>query len=545
MRITGQIKCAVVVCLVTVSVASPASATEWPRRLFLVHDVPQTLQSSASSPLHDVAEGPDGRVLVATGGALSVGGDVSVLMPEGGSRTLAHFSANNPLAAGSAFGIGTGAGGAVLAVQALSSEVSRLGPTGEIRAVAGSGKAGFGGDGGPATAAQINPGNAQLAGVTAAVDGSIVFTDTWNNRVRRVRPDGIIETIAGTGPSVGSPGFSCHLAALCMPTDVVAMPDGSVVIVDHGRGRIRRVAADGTMATIAGNGRDPFDPAASDGEGDPATTVPLLLPIGVTRLPDGDVVFSHGSRIARIDRAGRYHEVLRFRPVFFGDAPAEREMADFAGRQVYDAPAGVAATREGGLLMAAGDVYYLAPVRTRRTLVRIHGARLQRRKLKLDIEASRRARASARITRRGRLLAGTARSVVGGENRLELRRQRRRTFGTGPALVSVAVRRPDGATASDTVQLYLGRTLGKEYVKVELAGRFVDETPLRACRRFGARRVDCVYSGARSCEQVVSFTLRRSGVIWWNVYGCNDGSDAFRRDPRFEGAARPLELPVG
>jgi len=79
--------------------------------------------------------------------------------------------------------------------------VRRVWPDGTISTVAGTGKAGFAGDGGPATATELN----LVHGVAVLTDGSLVLADAANHRIRRVSPSGAITTVAGTGV----PGFSC------------------------------------------------------------------------------------------------------------------------------------------------------------------------------------------------------------------------------------------------------------------------------------------------------------------------------------------------
>lgn len=211
---------------------------------------------------------------------------------------------------------------------------------------------------------------------------------------------------------------------------------------------------------------------------------------------------------------------------------------DFAGRQELERPHGIAATREGGVLIAAGNAYYLAPRRTRRTLVAIRGARVSERKVTVDLEASRAAQATLTIHRGGRTIARVSRAVGAGQGQLQASRR----FVSAPYDVRVTLRGEDGARARDVLQLYLGRSLNKWFVENTLTGRFVDETSLRVCRRFGSRRIDCAYASDEWCEQVISFTLRRTGVIWWRSYGCEDPRNPFRRRLGTKSSGRPLVL---
>jgi sugar lactone lactonase YvrE len=130
-------------------------------------------------------------------------------------------------------------------------------------AVAGDGSGGFGGDGGPATAAQLN--DARRVAIDAA--GNLFIADTANNRVRKVdAATGLISTIAGTGDfDFTGDGGPATAAAMNYVTSVDVDAAGNVYIVDADNYRIRRVDTAGVITTIAGTG---FDGFAGDG-GDP------------------------------------------------------------------------------------------------------------------------------------------------------------------------------------------------------------------------------------------------------------------------------------
>ena len=111
---------------------------------------------------------------------------------------------------------------------------------------------GFAGDGGPAVAAQLDGSQ----GVAIAADGSTLIADTRNSAVRRVAPNGIITTIAGTTtPGFSGDGGPATAAELDSPTDVAVLADGSVLVSDTGNNRVRRIAPDGTIITVAGSTR--------------------------------------------------------------------------------------------------------------------------------------------------------------------------------------------------------------------------------------------------------------------------------------------------
>jgi hypothetical protein len=108
--------------------------------------------------------------------------------------------------------------------------------------VAGTGVGGFSGDGGPATAAELNNPHA----VAALPDGGFLVADTLNNRVRRVTPQGVITTVAGTGVAgFSGDGGSASVATLDLPKAVAVLPDAAgFLVADSANDRVRRVAVD-------------------------------------------------------------------------------------------------------------------------------------------------------------------------------------------------------------------------------------------------------------------------------------------------------------
>lgn len=122
---------------------------------------------------------------------------------------------------------------------------------GMIETVAGTGEPRYAGDGGPGVDAGLNwPTALELDDA-----GNLYIADTFNHAVRKLAPDGTITTVAGTGTSGfsgdGGPAFA---ADLDQPLGVAWDPDGALFIADRGNFRVRKVAPDGTIDTVAGNG---------------------------------------------------------------------------------------------------------------------------------------------------------------------------------------------------------------------------------------------------------------------------------------------------
>ncbi|WP_424186361.1 hypothetical protein ACOBQX_00730 [Actinokineospora sp. G85] len=138
---------------------------------------------------------------------------------------------------------------AVLFTQRNGHAVQRVGADGVVSAVAGSaGRAGFAGDGGPASSALLNA----PRGLAVAPDGTRYIADTGNNRVRRVAVDGTITTIAGTGERAETgDGGPATRAALVEPSSIAVAPDGTVYVGARESGLIRKITPDGAISTFA------------------------------------------------------------------------------------------------------------------------------------------------------------------------------------------------------------------------------------------------------------------------------------------------------
>ena len=169
-------------------------------------------------------------------------------------------------------------------------------PRGTITTIAGTGAAGFSGDGGQGSNAQLDT----PTGVAVDTDGHVFISDTSNRRVRMISPDGTITTVAGNGGAGGGGDGGPATEAGVEPTDVAVDGEGSLYIAESAF-RIRKVTNPaggalesatkglpaGTITTIAGTGLAGFD-----GDGGPTTNADLNSPRGVTVDAVGNVYFS-------------------------------------------------------------------------------------------------------------------------------------------------------------------------------------------------------------------------------------------------------------
>jgi ribosomal protein S11 len=195
-------------------------------------------------------------------------------------------------------GIAVVPGGGFVFAAPFVPAVRSVGNDGRITTVAGTAAPGFSGDGGPATAAQLN----LVHGVALLPDGGMVLADTSNHRIRRVTPDGTITTVAGTGTfgfsGDGGPATAAQIAA---PRGIASLPDGTILFPDSGNHRVRGISPTGVITTVAGTGTPGFS-----GDGGPALAAQLNLPFSVSPLGNGGFLIADAgnSRIRRVGADG-------------------------------------------------------------------------------------------------------------------------------------------------------------------------------------------------------------------------------------------------
>lgn len=196
-------------------------------------------------------------------------------------------------------GIVIDAQGNVIIADTFNDRVRRVDVrTGIISTIAGTGEAGFSGDGGPATQARFDG----PFGLALDPSGNLYITDTENHRIRRVDArTGMVTTVAGNGVwDFAGDGGPARDASFARPHLVLAEGDTALLIGDSFNFRIRRIdLRTGIIRTIAGSGE-----RGSGGDGGPATSAAITYMGGLAFLPNGDLLVTSLAehRIRRIDR---------------------------------------------------------------------------------------------------------------------------------------------------------------------------------------------------------------------------------------------------
>lgn len=210
--------------------------------------------------------------------------------------------------------------------------VRRVDPVGIVRTVAGGEIGGYAGDGGPATAAKLN----QIGGLAFGPDGSFYIADTWNDCIRVVDPRGVIRTLAGRG-NLESSGIPGSQARLYHPSFLVMAPDGSLYFSESEMHRVRRLTPDGLLWTVAGTGEAGFS-----GDGGPASAAHLNAPTNLAVDAGGNLYISDwfNGRIRRVRTHGAIETVLGGGRSSFFDGILGTDLINVGVRGMRSAPDG-------------------------------------------------------------------------------------------------------------------------------------------------------------------------------------------------------------
>ena len=416
-------------------------------------------------------------------------------------------------------------------------------------------------------------------------DGSVLVAEEFGDLVRRIGTDGRIHTVAGTRKRTGSGGVSgfsgdggpARRAKLSEPVGLAVLPDGSFLIADGGNNRVRRVARNGTITTVAGTGR-----GRASGDGGAATRAGIAGPVALAVQPDGGFLIAEGGgldalnlthgaggvrrvapngtistvarmqvrslvatsdggflaapgwnldqsadRIVRVDARGHRRVVAgrrdhpngawaKFRPSLLnGISPLAAHV-----ETEYLAPA-----RDGGVLFNdLVRIRYWAPARPRRLAVAVEPATLTSPlALRAHVRLSRPARVVAQVWRDGRVVRRASRRLPAGQQTIAL--GDRVAPGRYVLRVTASARGSVPRRVSDAVVVFPGGRLPLDAARSELT-RFLRRGavfpfagPSRAavitsCERLSRTRARCaIERPKKQCSVSVDVVLRRDGSV--------------------------------
>jgi len=169
--------------------------------------------------------------------------------------------------------------------------------SGIISSVVGTGIPGFSGDGGAASAAQLY----RPLGLAFDTYSNLFISDYWNHKIRKVDSAGIITTVAGTTAGFSGDNYSAVSSQLYFPAGIATDAQNNLYIADSYNNRVRKIDSIGMITTIAGNGSYTFS-----GDGGQATSASLKQPYGVAVNKNGEIFISdyYNDRVRKVDASG-------------------------------------------------------------------------------------------------------------------------------------------------------------------------------------------------------------------------------------------------
>ncbi|MCH8823981.1 MAG: hypothetical protein IH984_10775, partial [Planctomycetes bacterium] len=212
------------------------------------------------------------KVDAATGDISTVAGGGSLQTGDGALATAAWT--NTP------YDVAVDAAGNIYIADTFNHRIRKVDiGTGLISTIGGTGVQGYGGDGGAATAALLDT----PSGIAVDSGGNVIFSDTVNQRIRKITPGGTISTVAGTGAGgfAGDDGPATD-AKIKSPHGIAIDDSDNIYFADTDNSRIRKFTDGGTITTVAGIGQ-----AGYSGDGGFATSAKINKPKGLWVVDNG------------------------------------------------------------------------------------------------------------------------------------------------------------------------------------------------------------------------------------------------------------------
>ena len=249
-----------------------------------------------------------------------------------GTGTTARFDSPS--------GVAVDNDGNVYVADTRNNRIRKITPEGVVSTLAGSTK-GYQ-DGAGAVAQFYEP-----AGVAVDSAGNVYVADNWNHRIRKISPEGVVSTLAGSGPTgAGQGGFADGdgtKAQFNKPTGVAVGSDGNVYVTEDGSARIRKINPEGVVSTLAGSDSYGYQ----DGTGT-AARFSFLSSVTVDSSGNVYVTEFYSSRIRRISSEGVVSTIAGSRRDI-----GEQGYQDGPGNMArFNNPTGVAVDSDGNLYVA-------------------------------------------------------------------------------------------------------------------------------------------------------------------------------------------------
>lgn len=273
------------------------------------------------------------KVSAATGIITVVAGDgTNTCFGDGGPATSACLASPS--------GVTVDSSGNIYIADQSDGRIRKVDTNGIITTFAGNGNFGFGGDGGPATSANL----AFPFAVAADNSGNLFISDQGNNRIRKVDTNGIITTVVGNENfGFNGDGIPATSASLSVPFGIAVDPSGNLFIADEGSHRVRKVDTNGIISTVAGNGSFELS-----GDGGPATSAGLPSPFGVAVDTGGNLFITDfaNHRIRKVESGGIITTVAGNGSIGFAGDGGPANLASLSG------PFAVATDTSGNFFIA-------------------------------------------------------------------------------------------------------------------------------------------------------------------------------------------------